>query len=99
MGDHLKISVLYMIMMHARDVTLRLIEEGTPGSAAYTWVSQLRHSWEPTDMKVTVSVLGSSLNYGFDYFGRTEAAMITPLTERCFVNIIQVGVLIPGVFH
>jgi hypothetical protein len=90
MADHQKISVLCMLMIHARDVTLRLVEEGAPGPSAYTWMVQIRHGWDKDTLGVKVSVIGASVDYGFEYFGRSESAMITPLTERCYVNILQV---------
>lgn len=86
--DHVKFSILITFLLHARDVTARLLEEHA-GLSSYTWQAQLRHVWHPDEGNLEICTYGCTLQYGFEYFERSHGILLTPLTERCFTHVMQ----------
>ena len=66
-----------------------LLEDDTPTEDSYKWQSKLKYKWDTGAEKLTVSVSGGQLEYGFEYVARTHGLIITPLTEKCYFSIIQ----------
>ena len=49
---------------------------------SFEWISQMRYYH--VDKKVSVDMINSSLEYGYEYLGNTDRLVMTQLTDRCF---------------
>ena len=76
--------------VHARDVVEELIREGTSSVEDFSWTSQLRYYLVDKDEgDVKVEMVGTSLDYAFEYLGNVQRLVITPLTARCFRTLMS----------
>ncbi|XP_053311944.1 dynein axonemal heavy chain 9-like [Spea bombifrons] len=84
-GDALKLTNHILLLLYQRDVLEKLLSEPAP-----TWkLSQpLIYDYDDNSMDIHVRVGDSEILYGFEYQGSAHHALITPLTERVFVNVI-----------
>ena len=73
---------LLTVDVHARDVLEALLKEGVTLPEEFSWTSQMRYYW--VDKTVKLSMIHTTLEYGFEYLGNTSRLVITPLTDRCF---------------
>lgn len=69
-------------MCLARDVVRRLEELKVSSITDFNWTSQLRYYSE--DSSILVSMITTTLQYGYEYLGNTGRLVITPLTDRCY---------------
>ena len=88
------LGALMVIDVHARDVTLKMCEDGVSSVHDFSWVSQLRYYWEDReDLKglgspgFIVRQVQASFPYGMEYLGNTPRLVITPLTDRCYITL------------
>lgn len=59
-----------------------LVQRGVVGVKDFSWVCQLRYYW--VNELIKVSMMLTTLDYGYEYLGNTSRLVITPLTDRCF---------------
>ena len=91
------LSGLIVISVHNRDIVERLIKENIEKSTDFEWKAQMRYYYNNDDEEegkkkrkkeeicpITVSMITTNLNYGFEYLGNITRLVITPLTDRCF---------------
>lgn len=91
------LSGLIVISVHNRDIVEKLIREKIEKVTDFEWKAQMRYYFnkeneEETGKKrkkeevcpITVSMITTNLNYGFEYLGNYTRLVITPLTDRCF---------------
>lgn len=74
-----KTIIKYVI---ARDVVKTLNSLNVSSTRDFNWFCQLRYY--NRDMKTTVSMITTTLDYGNEYLGNTPRLVITPLTDRCY---------------
>ncbi|CAG0883772.1 unnamed protein product [Cyprideis torosa] len=87
-GARTTLEALLVIDVHARDIVAKLIEEGVHSPRDFTWLSQLRYSWNDYDSLVSVSMITTDIRYGYEYLGNTGRLVITPLTDRCYRTLM-----------
>ncbi|MCJ1472503.1 hypothetical protein MMC13_001151 [Lambiella insularis] len=78
--------------VHQRDVIGRLIELGADSTTHYFWLVQMRYHYRPEGDflgRLRVKMANADLAYGFEYLGVPERLVRTPLTDRCFLTLIQ----------
>ena len=88
------LGALMTIDVHARDVTLKMCDEGLEDPKDFAWVSQLRYYWEDREDLAGLGSPGFIVRqiqaffpYGMEYLGNTPRLVITPLTDRCYITL------------
>ncbi|KAG0049018.1 hypothetical protein BGZ83_006135 [Gryganskiella cystojenkinii] len=80
-------------LVHQRDVIRVLIRNKVSSSKDFAWLSQMRFyfnaSHEDPLQCLTISMANATFLYGYEYFGVTERLVQTPLTDRCYLTLMQ----------
>lgn len=66
----------------ARDILEVLISKKINQSEDFFWLRQLRYY--SIDDRISVSMVDTTINFGYEYLGNTPILVITPLTDRCY---------------
>ena len=93
------LSALVVMDVHNRDVARKLAEDGISSERDFSWLSQLRATYElkkvqkedgSYDKKETVMLrmMNASVEYGYEYLGNSSRLVITPLTDRCYRTLM-----------
>lgn len=90
--DRIKIITLITVDVHNRDVVDRLIRDKVGDAGSFAWQSQLRYHWKADTKDCVIKIADASFNYSYEYVGNTGRLVITPLTDRCYITLTQVGV-------
>jgi dynein heavy chain len=103
------VCAMVTIDVHARDVVTQLKDDRCESPEDFGWLQQLRYYWqeigtftrpdtlkENTKMECKVSIVNSSLLYGFEYLGNSARLVITPLTDRCYRTLMGAFALYYG---
>ncbi|XP_033641711.1 dynein beta chain, flagellar outer arm-like [Asterias rubens] len=92
-GQIQKISNLITLLAHQRDLLQRLIDkqDEIKGSLqdSFEWRSHLRYVWNESTMGLSVKMLDTTFDYGFEYMGSGSRLVLTPMTERVFLSMGQ----------
>ena len=80
-------------LVHQRDVTRTLIQQGVSDNAAFAWLYQMRFYLDagvtnPLDC-LSIRVSDTSFPYGWEYLGVPDRLVQTPLTDRCYLTLTQ----------
>ncbi|KAF8807657.1 dynein heavy chain protein 1 [Phlegmacium glaucopus] len=78
-------------LVHQRDVTRTLIQQGVLDSKNFTWLYQMRFYLDkaaenPLD-RLTVKAADASFPYGWEYLGVPDRLVQTPLTDRVYLTL------------
>eukprot|EP00559_Dactyliosolen_fragilissimus_P007927 CAMPEP_0184869058 /NCGR_PEP_ID=MMETSP0580-20130426/32666_1 /TAXON_ID=1118495 /ORGANISM="Dactyliosolen fragilissimus" /LENGTH=2586 /DNA_ID=CAMNT_0027370293 /DNA_START=1 /DNA_END=7761 /DNA_ORIENTATION=+ len=88
-----KFEQLITELVHQRDVTKSLIDEGVSKPDDFRWLYHLRYKYNPMAEKLTeklsISLSNANFSYGFEYLGIGERLVQTPLTDRCYLTLTQ----------
>lgn len=57
----------------------------------FEWESQLRFYWVLEHDNLFVRQCNASFSYGYEYMGLNGRLVITPLTDRIYLTLTQVG--------
>ncbi|THH01513.1 hypothetical protein EW026_g1200 [Hermanssonia centrifuga] len=80
-------------LVHQRDVTRTLIQQGVTDNKAFSWLYQMRYYLEPTLEnpldRLAIKVADASFPYGWEYLGVPDRLVQTPLTDRCYLTLTQ----------
>ena len=79
------------IDVHSRDVVSKLIANKVDSGQSFSWQSQLRHRWDEDDADCFANICDAEFRYSHEYLGNTPRLVITPLTDRCYITLTQVG--------
>ncbi|KAL7873931.1 hypothetical protein SRHO_G00049010 [Serrasalmus rhombeus] len=67
-GARMTLGALTVIDVHARDVVVKLAQDGVSSLNDFQWISQLRYYWEDGD--VMLRMITTELKYGYEYLGK-----------------------------
>lgn len=88
-----KFEQLITELVHQREETRSLIDDGVNHPADFRWLYHLRFTYNPTDDKLTeklcISLSNAKFYDGFEYLGIGERLVQTPLTDRCYLTLTQ----------
>jgi dynein heavy chain len=103
------LTAMVTIDVHNRDVVNMLKQKKLKNSADFDWMAQLRYYWAPkgsiimyetqkpnTTDQCQVSIINSTLLYGFEYLGNSDRLVVTPLTDRCYRTLMGAFALFYG---
>ncbi|KAG5177491.1 dynein heavy chain and region D6 of dynein motor-domain-containing protein [Tribonema minus] len=93
-GARTAIGALTVIDVHARDVMVRLVDEGVSSAADFAWTSQLRYYWR--DGNLWAQMVAADRPYGYEYLGNSFRLVITPLTDKCYLTLMGALQMILG---
>lgn len=79
-------KTLLIIKLHEKDILQNLINNQVFCDTDFQWLSQLRYYW---NNGIEVKIMNVSVNYGCEYIGNSDRLVITPLTNRCFISLIN----------
>jgi len=107
--NRVTVGAMVTIDVHARDVVSDLVKDGVDSPEDFAWLAQLRYYWQevgafqridtkkPNEkMECKVSIVNSTLLYGFEYLGNSARLVITPLTDRCYRTLMGAFALYYG---
>ncbi|OMJ85003.1 hypothetical protein SteCoe_13780 [Stentor coeruleus] len=81
------LSAVITLDVHARDIITDIKSKKISNISEFDWIAQLRY-YSESNNKVSVKMVNSSIDYGFEYLGNTPRLVITPLTDRCYRTLI-----------
>lgn len=80
-------------LVHQRDVTRSLIQQGVSENTVFAWLYQMRFYLDAgaTNQLNCLSIRASdtSFPYGWEYLGVPDRLVQTPLTDRCYLTLTQ----------
>ena len=85
-------------LVHQRDVTRTLIENGVSNKMDFSWLYHLRFYYDGSIVNSNGDNLSEALSihlshakfpYGYEYQGISERLVQTPLTDRCYLTLTQ----------
>ena len=85
--NQITVEALIVISVHCRDILNILIDLNVTQISDFNWISQLRYYLNQE--MVTVAIITTEIDYGFEYLGNTGRLVATPLTDRCFRYILS----------
>ena len=78
-------------LVHQRDVTRTLIQQGVLDAKNFTWLYQMRFYLDKTAEnpldRLTVKAADASFPYGWEYLGVPDKLVQTPLTDRVYLTL------------
>lgn len=87
-----KFEQLIKELVHERDVTRSLIDEGVNDQSDFRWRYHMRYSYNPSAAELTeklqINLSNASFYYGFEYLSG-EKLVQTPLIDKSWLNLTQ----------
>ena len=77
-------------LIHHLDVVEVLMTETVTGLDDWMWSKQFRY-YRVNETTVTANMAGAELDYSWEYQGNAPRLVHTPLTDKCYLTLTQVG--------
>ena len=78
--------------VHQRDAIGKLVDAGARSATHYLWLTQMRYLYKQDgdlSTRLRIRMANADLAYGFEYLGVPDRLVRTPLTDRCFLTLMQ----------
>ena len=80
-------------LVHQRDVTRTLNQQGVSDNTAFAWLYQMRFYLDAAAANplgcLSIRVSDTAFPYGWEYLGVPDRLVQTPLTDRCYLTLTQ----------
>ena len=87
--ERMTLNALITLEVHNLNIVSELVNLRISNTADFDWISQLRYYIQPQrDRNISVEMVVTKLDYGFEYLGNTARLVITPLTDRCYRTLM-----------
>ena len=97
-NERTAIGALTVMDVHAKDVTVKMVDEGVRDKNAFLWLSQMRFYWEEDNERfwapkgindnMWTQMVAAKKAYGYEYLGNSFRLVITPLTDKCYLTLM-----------
>lgn len=88
-----KFEQLITELVHQKDVTQSLINDGVNDVSDFRWLYHLRYKYNPNAESLTeklqISLSNATFFYGFEYLGIGDRLVQTPLTDKAYLTLTQ----------
>ena len=88
-----KLEHMITEMVHQRDVTRELVAKDTTSPHDFEWLKYMRFYFNPRVdnvlQQLTICMANTKTFYGFEYLGLVDKLVQTPLTDRCYLTMMQ----------
>ena len=83
------IGALITLDVHARDMITEMVRVQVDDVSSFEWQKQLRYYWDITMDNCVVKMSNSIYIYGYEYLGASPRLVITPLTVRLSLDMLD----------
>lgn len=87
--NSLKLKALVLDITHNMEVVEQLIEHNVTALSDWCWQKQLRFYMKEDNRSVCVHMLDAAFDYTYEYQGNVPKLVQTPLTDKCFLALMQ----------
>ncbi|RUS75417.1 hypothetical protein EGW08_016828 [Elysia chlorotica] len=92
-NDRKKYNTALIVDVHARDIIDSFVRDSIMDEKEFEWESQLRFYWVRDFDELYIKQCTGSFLYGYEYMGLNGRLVITPLTDRIYLTLTQVGAI------
>ncbi|XP_074241361.1 dynein axonemal heavy chain 14 isoform X3 [Saimiri boliviensis] len=83
------LEALLTLYVHCRDIVINLLLKNIFNAEDFEWTRHLQYKWNEKQKLCYVSQGNASFTYGYEYLGCTSRLVITPLTDRCWLTLME----------
>ncbi|PNJ39368.1 DNAH14 isoform 1 [Pongo abelii] len=83
------LGALLTLYVHCRDIVINLLLKNIFNAEDFEWTRHLQYKWNEKQKLCYVSQGNASFTYGYEYLGCTSRLVITPLTDRCWLTLME----------
>ncbi|XP_054190325.1 dynein axonemal heavy chain 14 isoform X2 [Homo sapiens] len=83
------LGALLILYVHCRDIVINLLLKNIFNAEDFEWTRHLQYKWNEKQKLCYVSQGNASFTYGYEYLGCTSRLVITPLTDRCWLTLME----------
>ncbi|KAJ8673423.1 hypothetical protein QAD02_004685 [Eretmocerus hayati] len=86
--DRKIISSLIILLIHHEEVISMLIEKKVQEDTDFDWKAQIRQYYQNEQVKVII--INTCIDFAYEYYSSDQIILVnTPLTERCYRNLME----------
>jgi dynein heavy chain len=97
-NERTAIGALTVMDVHAKDVTVKMVDQKVDNKNDFLWLSQMRFYWEEDSQRfwepkgvndnMWTQMVAARKAYGYEYLGNSFRLVITPLTDKCYLTLM-----------
>ena len=87
--ERTKFESLVTLHCHQYDVFHNMVLLNVCSLNDFEWYKQSRYYFELANRKINITITDISFNYCDEFIGCVERLCVTPLTDRCYITLVQ----------